>query len=132
MAVGVFLAGLVHWILILVSFALPGKLKYPEHLKKLPPILRQLFRGQHYLIIIVLLFFGAICVFFPTELTEGEPLGTSLCAGMGVFWFFRLMLQLFYYDPKVRREHRLGDLAYIAVFVAQSAVFLLAALGVGP
>lgn len=121
------IAGALHWILILVSFLLPDKLDYEENLKRVSPVIRQIFHAQHYLIVLVLAAFGGVSLFFTSDLATGSAIGRFLSAFIGLFWILRLGIQLFYYDPEVRRQHRLGDLAYTLIFIFQSAVFSAAA-----
>lgn len=121
-------AGVVHWILIAVSFLLPKKLAYEENLSKVSLIIRQIFHIQHQLIIIVLAAFGALGVFFSHELLSGNSLATFICAFIAIFWLFRLGVQLFHYDAEMRKKHPAGDLAYTCVFIFQTAIFIFAAV----
>jgi len=47
---------------------------------------------------------------------------------MAAFWLLRIGLQIFYYDPEIRRQNRALDTLYMVALVALVAVFGTAAL----
>jgi hypothetical protein len=49
---------------------------------------------------------------------------------MAIFWMPRIPIQLFLYDPELRRQHRLGDVVILLAFSFLVIVFGAAALGV--
>jgi hypothetical protein len=124
----IWLAGGMQLVLIAVSFLLPGKLDYKENLAKVSPVIRQIFFVQHSFIMFGLLGLSGLCFFFAPEIVGGGVLGTYLSAGMALFWFLRLGVQIFFLDADVKRQHRLGDLAYKSVFTILCGIFTFVAL----
>lgn len=121
-------AGAVHLILAAANLVLPRKLEYRANLAKVPPIIRQIFVVHSVYIVLALLIFGGLCLFFARDLAGGSALGRYLSACLAGFWLLRLLLQWFYYDPEVRRRHRLGDVSYGAAVAFLAAVFTVAVL----
>jgi len=49
---------------------------------------------------------------------------------MAIFWLLRVPIQMFFYDPELRRQNRLGDVVFLAAFSYLGIVFAVAASGV--
>jgi len=107
---------------------LPGKLRVRQHLAPVPKFIRQIFFVHWAYIVLVLGFFSVLCLGFPSHLASGTGLGRFLSGFLAVFWLLRIVLQWTYYDPQLRREHRLLDLMYTLALVVLSVVFSFAAL----
>jgi hypothetical protein len=126
----IWIAGAVQLALIAANFALPQRIGCRENLGRVSPLIRQVFIVHWIYIVLVLAIFGSLCLFFAQDLAGASRLGRFLASVMAIFWLLRIPLQLFYYDPEVRRQHRLGDAAYILAITYLAAVFAVAALGV--
>src|SRR5215467_6742559 len=107
-------AGFVHLGIIAANIPLPGKLRVRERLAGVPRFIRQIFYVHWTYIVIVVGLFTALCFGFASELAGGSRLGQFLSGFMAVFWLLRIVLQIFYYDPEVRRENRGMDALYLA------------------
>lgn len=118
------LAGFVQLAIACANFFLPRKLKYRENLARVSPIIRQIFLVHSVYIVGVVLLFAAATFGFAGELASGRGLGRFLAAAMAVFWLVRAPVQLLYYDAKLRKENRWGDIAFTA-----AALFLAATYG---
>jgi hypothetical protein len=125
------IAGAVHLLLVVVNLLAPRRLGYAEGLAGAPPIIRQIFHVHAAYIVLVLLGFAGLCLFFAPELAGGRGLGRFMSAFLAVFWLPRPFVQLLYYDPDLRRRHRLYDVGFLILFGFLAAVFTAAALGVG-
>jgi hypothetical protein len=121
-------AGFVHLGIIAANIPLPAKLRVRERLAGVPRFIRQIFYVHWIYIVIVLGMFAALCLGFAPELAGGSRLGQFLSAFMAVFWLSRIVLQVFYYDPEVRRENRSMDTLYLASLVILVGVFGTAAI----
>jgi hypothetical protein len=124
-------AGVLHLLLVAANLAAPRRLGYAAGLAGAPPIVRQVFHVHAAYIVLVLLGFAALCFFFAPELAGGRGLGRFLSAFLAVFWLPRPFVQVLYYDPGLRRRHRLLDAGFLALFGYLAAVFTAAALGAG-
>jgi hypothetical protein len=122
------LAGVMHLLVAAANFVLPGMLKYRENLAKVSPIIRQIFLVHAAYIVLVLIGFGAICIWFSDDLRGGSGLGRFLCKFLAVFWFLRVVIQFGFYDRATKREHPFGHFIFSAIFLYFAAIFGAAAL----
>lgn len=126
----IWIAGAVHILLLAANFVLPRKIDWRENLRRVSPLIRQIFVVHWIYIVLVLAIFSALCFFFAHDLAGANQLGRFLAGAMAIFWLLRIPLQFFYYDPEARRQHRLGDVSYILAITYLAAVFSIAALRV--
>lgn len=123
-------AGVVHLLIASANFFVPGKLGYRENLARVSPIIRQVFVLHSIFIVMTVLGFAGLCLFFAPELAAASALGRALTGFMGAFWVIRLLLQVFYVDPEVKKANRAGDVAYTLAISCLGVVFVVAALGI--
>lgn len=129
MTAWIWAAGWVQVGLIAGNCLLPAKLRSRENLKQVSPIIAQVFIVHWAYIVVILAAFASLCFWFPRELAGPDRLGQFLAAFMAGFWLLRVPVQLFFYDPKVRREHRLADVSFLISTAYLGLVFAAAALG---
>jgi hypothetical protein len=122
------IAALVQLAIAVANFSLPRKLQYRENLARVAPIIRQVFIVHSGYIVGVVTLFAALTFGFASELASGRGLGRFLAASLSLFWFCRIPLQLFYYDPDVRRANRTGDVAMTVALVFIASTYAWAAL----
>jgi len=121
-------AGAVHLGIIAANVPLPGRLRVRERLAGVPRFMRQIFYVHWLYIVIVLGMFAALCFRFARELAGATAMGRFLSTFMAAFWLLRIGLQIFYYDPEIRRQNRALDTLYMVALVVLVAVFGTAAL----
>lgn len=124
-------AGVVQAGIVGANLPLPGRLKVRERLGSVPRFMRQIFYVHWLYIVIVVGLFAALCFGFGPELAGGSGLGRFLSGFMAGFWLLRIALQIFYYDPELRRENRGLDRVYLGSLAVLVVVFGTAALRVG-
>jgi hypothetical protein len=122
-------AGALQMAMIAANFALPKKLRCRENLVKVSPMIRAVFVVHWLYIVLVLGIFTSLCFWFAPELAGGSRLGRFLSAAMAIFWLLRVPIQLFVYDPEIRRQNRLADVAFLLTLSYLGIVFGAAALG---
>ena len=125
------LAGTTQLVMAVANFFLPKKLNYRDNLNRVAPIIREIFIVHSAYIVGVLLLFATISFGFAAELASGRGLGQFLAGAMAVFWVCRVPVQLLYYDRAVRRNHRIGDLAFTVATIFLAATYSAAAIGSG-
>jgi hypothetical protein len=123
-------AGVVHVGIIAANIPLPGRLRVHERLAGVPRFVRQIFYVHWLYIVIVLGLFAALCFGFASELAGASCLGRFLSGFIAGFWLLRIVLQIFYYDPEMRRENRGLDLLYVGSLIVLVGIFGAAALKV--
>ncbi len=124
-------AGGTHLAIAAANLVLPRKLRYRENLSRVSPIVRQIFVVHSIYVVLVVLFFGALCFFFARELAGAARLPRVLSAAMALFWLVRVPVQLLYYDAELRKQNRLADATFSLSALFLGTVLALAALGLG-
>jgi hypothetical protein len=122
-------AGAIQLVIIAANFALPKKLRCRENLVKVSPMIHEVFVVHWIYIVLVLGIFTTLCFWFAPELAGGSRLGRFLSLAMAIFWLLRVPIQLFFYDPEIRRQNRLADVAFLLTFSYLGMVFGASALG---
>jgi hypothetical protein len=105
-----------------------SKLDFRANLARLTPIVGQIFLVHAVYIVLVILWFSALCLLFAARLASGDPVARFLTGGLAAFWGLRAIIQLTVYDKKVRKDHRLQDVAFLAACALLTGIFLAAAL----
>jgi hypothetical protein len=121
------LAALVQLVIALANFVLPGKLRYRQNLARVAPIIRQIFVVHSGYIVGIVVLFAVLTLGFASELASGRGLGRFLAASLSLFWFCRIPLQLFYYDPDLRRANRAGDVGMTVALIFVASTYAWAA-----
>ena len=124
-------AGGVQLAIIAANFVLPKKLSCRENLARVSPMIRSVFLVHWAYIVLVLAIFTALSFWFAPDLAGASRLGRFLSAVIAIFWLLRVPIQLFVYDPNLRRQNRLGDAMILLAFSYLGLVYGAAALGAG-
>ncbi len=123
----VYAAGVLHLLIASANFFLPAKIDLKANLAKVSPFIRQVFQVHTLYLVMVSVFFSALCFFFPEELTGGSALGRFLSGFIAFYWFLRLCIQFFYYVPEIKRKYPAPHWFFSAVFLYISVVLGLSA-----
>lgn len=106
----------------------PKRFRWKQDLAQLQLINRQIFYVHCFFICVVLVLMGALCFFYPVQLLAGGELGRIVSSGCALFWFMRLLVQLFVYDQSLWRGKRLETFVHV-VFLGLWSYFTLVFLG---
>ena len=121
-------AGVVQLCIAIANLFAPRKLQYRENLAKVSTIVGQIFRVYSVYITLMVVLLAVLSFFFAPELAGGSKLGRFLCAFIAVFWTLRVFIQLFYYDPEVKRRNPGFNLLFTGAFLYLAIVFIVVAL----
>jgi len=124
-------AGVFQLLIASVNFVAPKMLEYRENLAKVSPIVREVFIVQNVYIVLTLVGFAALCFRFAPELAGQSILGRFLSGFLAVFWGLRLLIQLFFYNPQIKQQHPVINLAFVLADLYLCGVFTLAAVRAG-
>ena len=102
--------------------------RYRESLQTLPAHLAEVFVVQNVFIMFTVVGMAGLCFAFPEDLAGRSLLGRCLSGFFSVFWFGRLIFQVFFYDRALRRQYRVFDVLFLATFTYLVVVFAVAAL----
>ena len=126
----VWAAGVLQLVIIGANFVLPKKLQCRENLARVSPMIRTVFVVHWVYIVLVLGIFTSLSFWFAPELTGASRLGRYLSAVIALFWLLRVPIQLFFYDPEIRKQNRMGDVIFLHAFSYLGVLFSIAALGI--
>jgi hypothetical protein len=116
-------------LLVAISNVFAVKMfRYRESLRTLPAHVAEVFIVQNIFIVFTVVGMSGLCFAFAEELTGGSLLGRCLSGFLSVFWFGRLIFQLFFYDRELRRQHRLIDVLFLFAFAYFVVVFAIGPL----
>ncbi len=125
--IGLRLAGLILLGLVLANFVASKRLKYADNLVGSATVVRQIFYVHCAYIITIIAALALLCLGWP-ELLRQPGMGRVLSGFFGLFWASRVVVQLTYYDRKLRQHERVWDLFFLGVFVTLCAIFTTAAI----
>ncbi len=125
------LAGAAILVLAALYPIYPRRFRWSEQLQRVELLTRQVFWVHIGFIIILLVLQGVLLAGFPRLLLAPNGAATALLVGMLAFWLYRLVAQLFVYDPALwrgRPEHLLVHVVFTLLWLAISAVLAWALL----
>ena len=93
-------AGFLHLIPLAAGISVPQVLAWNRELEKLNVLTRQLVWVHGAFIVLTVIGFGAISLLAAESMLQGTILGIAVAGFIGLFWGFRLCLQLFYFDAR--------------------------------
>ena len=101
-------------------------LRYGENLAEAPTFFREVVYAHMGWVVASLVLFGTTDLFFAEALAGGHPLGTYLSAWLALLWGVRFVLQVWVYDPALRRAHPIADRCFVVLFASLALVHLAA------
>jgi hypothetical protein len=123
------IAGLMMAVLVALNLALPGRLRWREELATLSLLNRQVFRVHSFFITLIVALFSALLLTSSDELLEPTRLSRAILAGLTIFWAARMLIQWFYYSPKLWRGNRFNTAVHClfsVVWVYMTTTFAVA------
>jgi hypothetical protein len=124
----IYVAGVLQLLIASANIFAFRKLRYLEHLQKVPVSIRQIFLVQNAYIMLVQVGFALLYFFFAGDLASGRGLGLAMSGFLAVFWGSRTLVQFLYYDRELRRQNRFFDVLFFLADCYLATVFALAAL----
>lgn len=120
------IAGLMLTGLVLANFVAAKRWDYSGNLTGTMTIVRQIFHVHCAYIIAIIAGLALLCLGWPQLLME-KGMGQVLSAFFSLFWLSRVIVQLTYYDRKLRAQNRCWDIFFLAVFFTLAVIFTLTA-----
>ncbi|WP_347440736.1 hypothetical protein [Rubritalea sp.] len=115
-------------ILAIIHAVFPKVFEWKHELPRLSLVNQQLMTVYTFFIALTVFLMGLLC-FSSAELLLHTELGKKILFGLSFFWFVRLIMQLFWYSPKLWRGKYLETLVHIVFILLWSAVTVIFALG---
>ncbi len=88
-----FVAGLLHFFVLIASALVPQVLDWRRDLAQLHPLTRKMIWVHGIYIVFVIVGFGVVATWHADALAGGTPLARTVCAAIALFWGSRLLLQ---------------------------------------
>lgn len=120
-------AGAILSGLVVANFFAATRFGYARNLAAAEAMVRQVFYVHCAYIIVIIGALAVLCLGWPGMLLD-HGTGRVLCGFFAIFWASRVVVQLTYYDPELRRRDRGWDVFFLGVFAVLTAVFALAAI----
>jgi len=114
-AVGIIMAALV-----VVNLYVPVRFHWREELARLSLVNRQIFQVHSIFLVLTLGLTSALLLTSADVLLEPTRLARAVLIGLTVFWGLRLLMQFFFYSPRIWR----GDRFYTVMHYVFSAAWL--------
>lgn len=107
------IAGCLLVVLALSHALFPRMFEWKKETAALSPLNRQVFYVHSFFIALAVLLNGLLFVFCADLLLAPSPLRNPVVGGIAVFWFTRLLCQLFVYDRRLWRGHALNTVIHV-------------------
>jgi len=125
------IVGLIMAALVVVNFYVPVRFRWREEMARLSLLNRQVFQAHSIFLVLTLALFSALLLTCAEALVEPTRLGRAILVGLTVFWGLRLLMQFFFYSPRIWRGHRFNTVMHVvfsATWLYITAVFAAALL----
>ena len=127
------LAGIGHFGILTASALTPYVLDWKTVLKPLTPFLRNLFWVYGGFIVLVIVGMGVLTLMNLKAMANGDPIARSIAGFIAIFWFARLLIQIFIFDVKAYLKNiwlKMGYHTLTAAFVYFTLLYGAIALGI--
>jgi hypothetical protein len=121
----IFIAGLLHFGILLASALTPRVLDWRRELGQLQPLTRHLVWVHGAFIVLTIVGFGTVATLNAAELASGSTLARSVCAFIAAFWLARLGIQFFLFDARPYLTSVFLKLGYHGLTVVFSILVLV-------
>ncbi|HYG77358.1 MAG TPA: hypothetical protein VEK08_20295 [Planctomycetota bacterium] len=115
-----------------INFFLVRILDWRKDVERMPLLVREVFHVHGWFISLTLALFAVITFRFAQQLASGDPLGSWLAAGIGLFWAIRTVMQVTYYSSshwRGRTDRTIIHVILLLTYAGFAAVYFCAALG---
>jgi hypothetical protein len=100
LSLGLWLAGIGHFCVLIASFQVPSRLHWKEDLAKLSAFNRKLMWVHGAFAVLTIVAFGTLTLTLHDEMLRGDRAALGLAAFIGTYWSARVLVDLFYYEHK--------------------------------
>ncbi|WP_299890184.1 hypothetical protein [uncultured Lacinutrix sp.] len=106
------ITGILLICLALIHIFFPKYFKWNKELKSLSLINKQMMTTHTFFIALTIFLMGLFCLTSSNEIINTK-LGNTIALGLGVFWVFRLLFQLFIYSPSLWKGKKFETIIHI-------------------
>lgn len=120
------LAGFGHFVILIASFQVPGRLEWNRDLAQLKPFNRKLLWVQGGFTVLTIIAFGVLIFGLHSEFLSGDRAAMGLAVFIAVYWTARVLVDAFYFshsDWPRGRVFVIGHILLTSVFISLAAIF---------
>jgi len=124
-------AGVIMAALVALNVYVPVRFCWREEMARLSLLNRQVFQAHSIFLVLTLGLFSALLLTCAEALAEPTRLARAVLIGLTIFWGLRLLMQFFFYSPRIWRGHRLNTVMHVvfsAIWIYFTALFAAALL----
>jgi alginate O-acetyltransferase complex protein AlgI len=125
--IGLWLAGVGHFVILFASFQVPHRLRWKEDLAKLMPFNRKLLWVQSSFTVLTIIAFGVLTLVLHDDLLRGDRAALGLAAFVGLYWTARIVVDAAYFshhDWPQGRAFVVGHFLLTTLFLALASTYL--------
>jgi hypothetical protein len=120
------LAGVGQLILAAGSLAIPRVLNWPDQLRSLPKLTRQVFWTYAAYIWVTHVCFGALTLAAPAAIHDGSLLAGVVSGFIALWWSARIVIQFTYFDRSATPpgiQFKLAEIGLVLLFMSLAAIY---------
>jgi len=120
------LAGAAHFVILIASSQVPGRLRWKQDLAQLMPFNRKLLWVQGGFTVLTITAFGILTLALHAELQRGDRAAMGLACFIAVYWTSRILVDAFYFAHQDWPKGRLfvvGHFALTSLFLAMAGSY---------
>lgn len=123
-ATGVLLAALA-----VLNLFVPSRFGWRAELSRVSLLNRQIFQAHSVFLVLILALSAALLLTSADALLEPSRLSRAILTGLAIFWGLRMMMQWFFYSPRIWRGNRMFTTMHVVfsvTWIYMTGVFLAA------
>lgn len=112
-------AGIGHFVILIASVQVPGKLEWKRDLAQLKPFNRKLLWVQSSFTVLTIIAFGTWTLVLHQEMLRGDRAAMGIAAFIGIYWTARILVDAFYFshtDWPQGRQFVIGHILLTTLF----------------
>ena len=98
--------GVLMALLAIVNLFVPGRFHWREELSRVSLLNRQIFQAHTFFIVLLIVLMSALFLTCAEALLQPTRLSRAVLIGLTIFWGLRMLMQWFFYSPRVWRGNR--------------------------
>ena len=98
--IGLWLAGIGHFVILFASFQVPYRLNWKQDLQRLTSFNRKLLWVQGGFTVLTIIAFGTLTLALHSELLRGDRAALGLACFIGIYWATRVLVDALYFSHR--------------------------------
>ena len=128
---GLVVAGLTHFGVLLAGVQAPGQLNWKEELPRMSKFNQKIMVVYYLFTGFTIVLFGSLTLYLRDEIFDKGPVASLLALVIGIWWSGRILVDMFVFDHKdwpEGKQYIIGHIVLTAGFVGMATVMLTAGI----